>query len=98
VLGGLTSDDYQRLRSQVPILGSIPIVGELFKGRSESRQKRTLFVFLKPTILRDGADAAAAARTRYDRLRQEEVLQGDKRSLLLNPPAPRLTMEINGIY
>ncbi len=98
VLGGLTSDDYQRLRSQVPILGSIPIVGELFKGRSESRQKRTLFVFLKPTILRDGADAAAAARTRYDRLRQEEVLQGDKRSLLLNPPAPRLTMEIDGIY
>nr|WP_277924174.1 type II secretion system secretin GspD [Sphingomonas hankookensis] len=98
VLGGLTSDDYQRLRSQVPILGSIPIVGELFKGRQETRQKRTLFVFLKPTILRDGADAAAAARNRYDRLRQEEVLQGDKRSLLLNPPAPRLTMEIDGIY
>nr|WP_277991149.1 type II secretion system secretin GspD [Sphingomonas panni] len=98
VLGGLTSDDYQRLRSQVPILGSLPIVGELFKGRTESRQKRTLFVFLKPTILRDGADAAEAARTRYDRLRREEVLQGDKRSLLLNPPAPRLTMEIDGIY
>lgn len=98
VLGGLTSDDYQRIRSQVPILGDIPIVGELFKGRNESRQKRTLFVFLKPTILRDGADAAAAAKSRYDRLRQEEVLQGEKRSLLLNPPAPRLTMEIDGIY
>ncbi|WP_430635282.1 type II secretion system secretin GspD [Sphingomonas hankookensis] len=86
VLGGLTSDDYNRIRSQVPVLGSIPILGELFKGRSEIHEKRTLFVFLKPTILRDGADAAAAARTRYDRLRQEEVLQGDKRSLLLNPP------------
>lgn len=98
VLGGLTSDDYQRIRSQVPILGSLPVIGELFKGRNERRDKRTLFVFLKPTILRDGADAAAAARTRYDRLRQEEVLQGDKRSLLLNPPAPRLTMEIDGIY
>ncbi|KQN81447.1 type II secretion system protein GspD [Sphingomonas sp. Leaf67] len=98
VLGGLTSDDYQRVRSQVPVLGDIPILGELFKGRNERREKRTLFVFLKPTILRDGADAAAAARSRYDRLRQEEVLQGDKRSLLLNPPAPRLTMEIDGIY
>lgn len=98
VLGGLTSDDYQRVRSQVPILGDIPIVGELFKGRNERRDKRTLFVFLKPTILRDSADAAAAARSRYDRLRQEEVLQGEKRSLLLNPPAPRLTMEIDGIY
>ncbi len=98
VLGGLTSDDYQRVRSQVPVLGDIPILGELFKGRNERREKRTLFVFLKPTILRDGADAAAAARSRYDRLRQEEVLQGEKRSLLLNPPAPRLTMEIDGIY
>ena len=98
VIGGLTSDDYQRIRSQVPILGDIPIVGELFKGRQESRQKRTLFVFLKPTILRDGADAAAASRARYDRLRQEEVAQGTKRSLLLNPPAPRLTLEIDGIY
>jgi general secretion pathway protein D len=98
VLGGLTSDDYQRLRSQVPILGSIPILGELFKGRSESRQKRTLFVFLKPTILRNGEDAATATRARYDRLRGEEILQGEKRSLLLNPPAPRLTLEIDGIY
>ncbi|MDJ0278943.1 type II secretion system secretin GspD [Sphingomonas sp. 2R-10] len=98
MLGGLTSDDYNRTRSQVPILGSIPIVGELFKGRTERRQKRTLFVFLKPTILRDGADATAAAKSRYDRLRRDEVLQGDKRSLLLNPPAPRLTMEIDGIY
>lgn len=98
VLGGLTSDDYQRIRSQVPILGDIPIVGELFKGRSERRQKRTLFVFLKPTILRDGADAAAAARARYDRLRGEELMLGEKRSLLLEPPAPRLTLEIDGIY
>ncbi|KQN00451.1 type II secretion system secretin GspD [Sphingomonas sp. Leaf25] len=98
VLGGLTSDDYNRVRSQVPVLGSIPILGELFKGRSEIREKRTLFVFLKPTILRDGADASAAARARYDRLRGEEVLQGEKRSLLLNPPAPRLTLEIDGIY
>lgn len=98
VIGGLTSDDYQRVRSQVPILGDIPIVGELFKGRQESRQKRTLFVFLKPTILRDGADAAAASRARYDRLRNEEVAQGTRRSLLLNPPAPRLTLEIDGIY
>ncbi|MGW8190074.1 type II secretion system secretin GspD [Sphingomonas hankookensis] len=98
VLGGLTSDDYQRLRSQVPILGSLPVIGELFKGRQESRQKRTLFVFLKPTILRNGADATEATRARYDRLRRDEVLQGDKRSLLLNPPAPRLTMEIDGIY
>jgi general secretion pathway protein D len=98
VLGGLISDDYQDVRQQVPILGDIPIVGELFKSRRETRQKRTLFIFLKPTILRDGADAAAAAKDRYARLRSDEIANGRRNSLLLAPPTPRLTVEIDGIY
>ena len=98
VLGGLISDDYQDIRRQVPILGDIPIVGELFKSRRESRQKRTLFIFLKPTILRDGKDASAAAKDRYARLRSEEIENNKRKSLLLAPPTPRLTVEIDGIY
>jgi general secretion pathway protein D len=98
VLGGLISDDYQDARQQVPILGDIPIVGELFKSRREQHQKRTLFIFLKPTILRDGADAAAASKDRYARLRADEIENTKRKSLLLAPPTPRLTVEIDGIY
>ncbi|MFV1919508.1 type II secretion system secretin GspD [Sphingomonas sp. MJ1 (PH-R8)] len=98
VLGGLTADDYNRLKSQVPILGDIPVLGELFKSRQEQRTKRTLFIFLKPTILRDGATAAAETQARYDRLRGDEAQLGEKRSLLLDPPRPRLSVEIDGIY
>ncbi|MFZ3484714.1 type II secretion system secretin GspD [Sphingomonas sp. 3-13AW] len=98
VLGGLTADDYARLKSQVPILGDIPVLGELFKSRQESRTKRTLFIFLKPTILRDGASAATETQARYDRLRGDEVQLSEKRSLLLDPPRPRLSVEIDGIY
>jgi general secretion pathway protein D len=98
VLGGLISDDYQDTRQQVPILGDIPIVGELFKSRREQRQKRTLFIFLKPTILRDTADATAATRDRYNRLRADELDNNRRSSLLLAPPTPRLTVEIDGIY
>jgi general secretion pathway protein D len=98
VLGGLISDDYTRQRSQVPILGDVPILGELFKSRREVRQKRTLFIFLRPTILRDGDAAGAETEDRYRRLRGEEALLGERRSLLLRPPAPRLTVEIDGIY
>jgi general secretion pathway protein D len=98
VLGGLISDDYQDGRQQVPILGDIPIIGELFKSRREQHQKRTLFIFLKPTILRDGADAAAAAKDRYARLRADEIENTKRKSLLLTPPTPRLTVEIDGIY
>lgn len=98
ILGGLTADDYQDTRQQVPILGDIPIVGELFKSRRETHQKRTLFIFLKPTILRDGADAAAASKDRYNRLRADELANSKRGSLLLAPPTPRLTVEIDGIY
>lgn len=98
VLGGLTSDDYGQVKSQVPILGDIPILGELFKSRRENRNKRTLFIFLKPTILRNGEDAAAIAKAKYARLRAEELDQNKPSNLLLNPLRPRLTLEIDGIY
>ena len=67
VLGGLISDDRQQTKSQVPVLGDIPIVGELFKARQESHTKRTLFVFLRPTILRTQAQAGTATQGKYDR-------------------------------
>ncbi|MBX3593291.1 MAG: type II secretion system secretin GspD [Sphingomonas sp.] len=98
VLGGLTSDDYGQVKSQVPILGDIPILGELFKGRRETRAKRTLFIFLKPTILRNGEDAAAIAKAKYARLRADELDQNKPSNLLLKPLPPRLTLEIDGIY
>jgi general secretion pathway protein D len=98
VLGGLITDDRTDTRQQVPVLGDIPIVGELFKSRREQHQKRTLFIFLKPTILRDPADAAAAAKDKYARLRADELDNSKRSSLLLRPPAPRLTVEIDGIY
>ncbi|WP_447724136.1 type II secretion system secretin GspD [Sphingomonas koreensis] len=98
VLGGLTSDDYGQIKSQVPILGDIPILGELFKSRRESRNKRTLFIFLKPTILRNGEEAAAIAKAKYARLRSEELDLNTPSNLLLKPLRPRLTLEIDGIY
>ncbi len=98
VLGGLITDDRQQVKSQVPVLGDIPVVGELFKSRREGRTKRTLFIFLKPTILRDGADARTATDAKYARLRGDEAVLRQRGSLLLNPPGPRLTLEIDGIY
>jgi general secretion pathway protein D len=98
VLGGLITDDRMKLRTQVPILGNIPLVGELFKSRRDSQTKRTLFVFLKPTILRDRDAASAVTEGKYARLRGEEQAWDQRRSLLVEPPQPRLTLEIKGIY
>lgn len=98
VLGGLISDDRVQSRSQVPILGDIPIAGELFKSRRESHVKRTLFVFLKPTILRDRAAAGAVTEAKYARTRYDEAMLGKGPPLLLEPPRARLPVEISGVY
>ncbi len=98
VLGGLISNNSTRTASQVPILGSIPIIGNLFKSRVEQKQRQTLFVFLKPTVLRDAASVSAAAAVKYDRVRHAESELQNQPSLLLEPPALRVPVEIDGIY
>ncbi len=72
VIGGLISDDTKNNDSQVPILGDIPFVGNLFKYKSRSRDKTNLMVFLRPYVLRDGQSANQLTGERYDFIRNEQ--------------------------
>jgi len=83
VLGGLISDTVLEGETRVPILGSIPIIGELFKTRSGSKEKRNLMVFIRPTILRDGVDAAIETNAKYNVLRNQQQLRKKGRVNLL---------------
>jgi general secretion pathway protein D len=99
VLGGLITDDRQSTRSEVPGLGRVPVIGGLFRSRAESNRRQTLFVFLRATILRDGAAAAEVSSDRFQRLRAIEALPTDQGSLLAEPqPVRRLPVEIDGLY
>ena len=51
VIGGILIDSRQQSRSQVPGLGSIPVVGVLFRNRSLVQETRELLFFLSPRIL-----------------------------------------------
>jgi general secretion pathway protein D len=53
IIGGLNSTNYSHTIQSVPVLGQIPILQYLFSNRSVSNQRDTLFVFLRPVILRD---------------------------------------------
>jgi general secretion pathway protein D len=72
VIGGLISDDTKNNNSQVPILGDIPFIGNLFKYQSRSRDKTNLMVFLRPYVLRDGQSANQLTGERYDFIRNEQ--------------------------
>ncbi len=63
VIGGLSSQVTRRTERRVPILGRIPIVGILFRGRQSEIQKTHLMIFVSPTIvdLREMTPSAANA-------------------------------------
>jgi general secretion pathway protein D len=69
VLGGLIEDKTDNSRQQVPILGNIPIIGELFKYENRKRTKTNLLVFLRPYVVRDEATSSALAMDRYAYIR-----------------------------
>jgi len=53
VIGGLMSESVTDTVSKVPLLGDIPILGWLFKSRSQAKEKRNLLIFLTPYLIRD---------------------------------------------
>jgi general secretion pathway protein D len=96
VLGGLMQDSANESESRVPILGSIPLLGNLFKTKSGSKMKSSLMVFIRPTIIRDGRDAAIETNAKYNKLRDEQLkrrkvplLPRDRQPLL--PPIEELS-------
>ena len=69
VLGGLIQDDVTQADSKVPLLGDIPLLGQLFRSTKETRIKRNLMVFLRPTVIRDAAGMAALSGKKYSDIR-----------------------------
>jgi general secretion pathway protein D len=73
VLGGLISDNIKDQVQKVPALGDIPLVGNLFRYRSNDHQKSDLMVFLHPRVLHDAATQAAVSQEKYNFIRSDQV-------------------------
>ena len=75
VIGGLLSDEERRTLEKIPLLGDIPVLGNLFRSRAKQRSKTNLMIFIRPTILRSAADNRRVAEQRYGYLRLQQGLQ-----------------------
>ena len=53
VVGGLNTRNFRTSVNTIPFLGDIPVLGYLFGTRTKTIEDTTLFVFIRPTILRD---------------------------------------------
>ena len=69
VLGGLLTDEYAGGQEKVPLLGDVPLLGNLFKGEKRTRSKRNLMVFLRPVVVRDAVATDNLSLDRYDLMR-----------------------------
>ncbi|KNC10554.1 general secretion pathway protein GspD [Klebsiella sp. RIT-PI-d] len=84
VLGGLMDDASKQEVSKVPILGDIPLIGQLFRYTSNEKSKRNLMVFIRPTIIRDDDVYRSLSRDKYTGFKamQEERAQKQNSTLL----------------
>ncbi len=62
VIGGLFRDAITSTRSQIPLLGDLPLVGAAFRGTTDSTVRQEIIVMLTPHIISEPEDTNADAR------------------------------------
>jgi general secretion pathway protein D len=63
VIGGLIDRQRERIRSGVPVLKELPLLGALFGSSSWRTVEAELFLFLTPHVLETDADAERATES-----------------------------------
>lgn len=88
VLGGLLEDVLRESDQRVPVLGRIPIIGNLFRSRKTDKIKTNLLVFIRAKILRDSAQTSFETNAKYNYIR--DIQLGDQsRGVPLMPASDR---------
>jgi general secretion pathway protein D len=90
ILGGIMRNTVNSTVKKLPILGDIPILGNLFKSTSKENVKTELLVFLTPHIVRD---AAEAQRLRQEGENQMSPITRDSLNKVLKPLPPTETQK-----
>jgi general secretion pathway protein D len=83
VLGGLTRDEYGDTENGVPLLSSIPVLGNLFKNSNRTRHKQTLMLFLRPIVMRDQSDVNKLTVDRYNEIRAQQQSFNPEKSYVM---------------
>ncbi|MEM7282718.1 MAG: type II secretion system secretin GspD, partial [Pseudomonadota bacterium] len=95
VLGGLMDEQLLESDQRVPVLGRIPLLGNLFRSRTTDIDKRNLMVFIKPKILRDGMSTAIETNAKYNFMRDMQIKDQERNVGLIRgaerPVLPELT-------
>jgi general secretion pathway protein D len=92
VMGGLMQDSVDNAKDSVPLLGSVPVIGDLFSYRNEKSTKTELVIFMRPIVVKDASVNGDYKDYRY--LLPGEKPDNEPYPVPTTPPAP--TVNGNG--
>lgn len=80
VISGIMGDSTEKAVYKVPLLGDIPILGWLFKSKSDTRDKTNLYVFITPHVIDNQGQEVAIKKKKQEQIETFEggVIKGYK--------------------
>ncbi len=91
VLGGLIQDTLLESDQFVPILGKIPLIGNLFRSRKTEKKKTNLMIFIRAEIMRDSIDTAFQTNAKYNMILDvQKNRESDAINLMPGTPRPMI--------
>jgi general secretion pathway protein D len=68
VIGGLIDDSTTVNQTGVPLLSDIPVLGYLFRKKSETNQKTNLYIFLTPRVIKNPMEAQKILKDKKEQI------------------------------
>lgn len=73
-LGGLIEEGRNTTNSKIPVAGDVPILGSLFRNRSDQITKTELLVLITPRVIRNGSESRSVTEELRGRIQGAEGL------------------------
>ena len=89
VLGGMMQETFTNTASQIPLLGDIPLLGNLFRFKSVSRKKTNLLIMLTPRIIREPGEMMERSAEQQRKMTESFDLQKKEVEATFPDPKPR---------
>jgi general secretion pathway protein D len=89
LLAGLISESENKIRQGIPLLDSIPGVGDAFSHQNTARARTELILFIRPTVIKDAVDAHVIAEEMRSKMNSQLVGTSNPVVVLPAPKVPR---------
>jgi type IV pilus assembly protein PilQ len=73
VIGGLFREVSQSSRNQIPFLGDIPLIGALFRSKTDQTQRQEIIILLTPHVIKDDSLYGNASAEEMKEAERERV-------------------------